>query len=210
MSRGLSFYLRPLLRSARSFLTHASKKGNGSKPGSAFGHHAEKLLRGTAVPGATDAFSRRPLSRAYRLFIGPISKGSSGSICHLRKAVGEWPLFAQLRRPLSAQVAAQFAAGGHVMGAVRGECRRRSRGRVLRPGRRESMASEACPVCCLILNVETPARDALVAKPARRLFEACPGGLDGLPHPCDNSMPSPGPTTWPAKRLPAQSRFPTP
>jgi hypothetical protein len=32
------------------------------------------------------------------------------------------------------------------------------------------MASEACPVCCLILNVETPAPVALVAKPARRLF----------------------------------------
>jgi len=31
------------------------------------------------------------------------------------------------------------------------------------------MASEACPVCCLILSVETPARVALVAKPARRL-----------------------------------------
>jgi hypothetical protein len=27
-----------------------------------------------------------------------------------------------------------------------------------------------CPVCCLILNVETPARVALVAKPARRLW----------------------------------------
>jgi hypothetical protein len=32
------------------------------------------------------------------------------------------------------------------------------------------MASEACPVWHLILNVETPARVALVAKPARRLW----------------------------------------
>ena len=29
--------------------------------------------------GATDAFSRRPLSRAFRPFIGPILKGSKGS-----------------------------------------------------------------------------------------------------------------------------------
>ena len=36
------------------------------------------------------------------------------------------------------------------------------------------MASEACPVCCLILNVETPARVALVAKPARRLWPEYP------------------------------------
>ena len=41
---------------------------------------------------------------------------------------------------------------------------------------RESMASEACPVCCLILNVETPARVALVAKPARRLWPEYPVG----------------------------------
>jgi hypothetical protein len=32
------------------------------------------------------------------------------------------------------------------------------------------MASEAWPVCCLILSVETPARVALVANPARRLW----------------------------------------
>src|SRR5271165_6794703 len=32
----------------------------------------------TSCPGATDVFSRRPLSRAYRPFIGPILKGSSG------------------------------------------------------------------------------------------------------------------------------------
>jgi hypothetical protein len=38
------------------------------------------------------------------------------------------------------------------------------------------MASEACPVCCLILNVETPARVALVAKPARRLWPEYPVG----------------------------------
>src|ERR1700690_163342 len=38
------------------------------------------------------------------------------------------------------------------------------------------MASEACPVCCLILNVETPARVALVAKPARRLCPEYPAG----------------------------------
>jgi hypothetical protein len=38
------------------------------------------------------------------------------------------------------------------------------------------MASEACPVCCLILNVETPARVALVAKPARRLWPQYPVG----------------------------------
>jgi hypothetical protein len=34
--------------------------------------------------GATDAFSRRPLSRAYRPFIGPISKGTSGSNLRVR------------------------------------------------------------------------------------------------------------------------------
>src|ERR1700729_2592744 len=38
------------------------------------------------------------------------------------------------------------------------------------------MASLACPVCCLILNVETPARVALVAKPARRLWPEYPAG----------------------------------
>jgi hypothetical protein len=38
------------------------------------------------------------------------------------------------------------------------------------------MASEAWPVCCLILNVETPARVALVAKPARRLWPEYPVG----------------------------------
>jgi hypothetical protein len=39
------------------------------------------------------------------------------------------------------------------------------------------MASEACPVCCLILNAETPARVTLVAKPARRLAYALGYGL---------------------------------
>ena len=34
---------------------------------------------GRTAPSATDAFSRRPLPRAYRPFIGSISKGSSGS-----------------------------------------------------------------------------------------------------------------------------------
>jgi hypothetical protein len=38
------------------------------------------------------------------------------------------------------------------------------------------MASEACPVCCLILNVQTPAQVALVAKPARRLWPEYPAG----------------------------------
>ena len=38
----------------------------------------------------------------------------------------------------------------------------------------KSIASEACPVCRLILNVETPARVALVAKPARRLWPEYP------------------------------------
>jgi hypothetical protein len=36
------------------------------------------------------------------------------------------------------------------------------------------MASEACPVCDLILRVETPAWTALVAKPARRLWPEKP------------------------------------
>jgi hypothetical protein len=43
------------------------------------------------------------------------------------------------------------------------------------------MASEACPVCCLILSVETPARVALVAKPARKLWPEYPAGSNPNP-----------------------------
>jgi hypothetical protein len=35
-----------------------------------------------------------PLSRAFRSFIEPILKGSNGSIWPVRRAVGEWPVFA--------------------------------------------------------------------------------------------------------------------
>ena len=42
----------------------------------------------------THAFSRSPLSRASRPFIGPILKGSKGSIWPVRQAVGERPPFA--------------------------------------------------------------------------------------------------------------------
>jgi hypothetical protein len=40
------------------------------------------------------------------------------------------------------------------------------------------MASEVCPVCCLILNVETPARVALVAliRSGRRVSRGYTGG----------------------------------
>jgi hypothetical protein len=50
-----------------------------------------------------------------------------------------------------------------------------------------SIASLAWPVCLLILNVETPACTALVAKPARRLWPEKPVGLnDGF----NESLPS--------------------
>ncbi len=66
------------------------------------GGHAmdRQLMRMTAdrLFGATDAFSRRPFSRAYRPFIGPISKGSSGSSSPVRQAVDQWPLCAQNRK----------------------------------------------------------------------------------------------------------------
>jgi hypothetical protein len=39
-----------------------------------------QLVSGTVASGATDAFSRRPLSRAYRLSIGPISRAAQGRI----------------------------------------------------------------------------------------------------------------------------------
>jgi hypothetical protein len=45
------------------------------------------------------------------------------------------------------------------------------------------MASEVCPVCCLILNVETPARVALVAlisvrsKSLKRIYWRRPAAL---------------------------------
>jgi hypothetical protein len=42
----------------------------------------------------TYAFSRSPLSRAFRPFIRPISNGRKGSICPVRQAIGGWPLFA--------------------------------------------------------------------------------------------------------------------
>ena len=48
----------------------------------------------TAANGATYAFSRRPLSRPYRPFIGRILKGTFGSNLNIRHAAGQWPLFA--------------------------------------------------------------------------------------------------------------------
>src|SRR5271166_7070260 len=44
--------------------------------------------------GATVAFRLRPQSGAHRLFIGATAKGRSGSICPVRQALGERPLFA--------------------------------------------------------------------------------------------------------------------
>ena len=66
-----------------------------------------------------------------------------------------------------------------VIGAAREEPLLRSRGIVRPPGRSgRAMASLACPVCCLILNAETPARVALVAKPALRLWPECEHALE--------------------------------
>ena len=48
----------------------------------------------TAANGATYAFSRRPLSRPYRLFIGRTLKGSKGSNSPVRQAVGGCPVIA--------------------------------------------------------------------------------------------------------------------
>jgi hypothetical protein len=53
----------------------ADPAGGGARAGSEF-------LRGQRMPAASsaiDAFSQRPLSRAYRPFIGAILKGSKGS-----------------------------------------------------------------------------------------------------------------------------------
>jgi hypothetical protein len=52
-------------------------------------------------PAAIDALSRSPLSRAFRPFIGSILKGSSGSICPVRQAVGGCPVSAHSGRPES-------------------------------------------------------------------------------------------------------------
>src|SRR5271166_130662 len=56
-------------------------------------------LRMVGLGSAADAFSQRPLSRAFRPFMGPISKARLGSISLAREAAGECPLSAQSRRP---------------------------------------------------------------------------------------------------------------
>ena len=58
-----------------------------------------KLLPGRSGRGATLAFSRRPLPRAYRPFIGPILKARLGSTSPVRRAVGQRPVFAPTCRP---------------------------------------------------------------------------------------------------------------
>jgi hypothetical protein len=49
---------------------------------------------------ASDAYSRRPLSRASRPFKGPILMGRKGSIWRVPRAIGERPVFAHCCRPL--------------------------------------------------------------------------------------------------------------
>ena len=56
---------------------------------------------GTAAIGATDAFSRRPLSRAYRLFIGPISKAAQGRFDPFAQPSANGRSLARSGRPVS-------------------------------------------------------------------------------------------------------------
>ncbi len=51
------------------------------------GTHALQSVSGTLAHGATHAFSQRPLSQAFRPFIGPILKGSKGSIGDIQSFV---------------------------------------------------------------------------------------------------------------------------
>ena len=71
------------------------------------------LTRNTAS-GATHAFNRRPLSSASRPFIRPIWKGSKGSILPGHHAVGEWPLFAHLRRLSMSRIDELCSLMGHM------------------------------------------------------------------------------------------------
>jgi hypothetical protein len=55
---------------------------------------------GTAVPGASCAFSQRPFSHASQPFIASNLKVAFVSIWPIRQAVGEWALFAHPDGPL--------------------------------------------------------------------------------------------------------------
>ena len=88
---------------------NCAQHGHGVTPDPAVTSNSDETLKKeretfyraeTSPVGATDAFSRRPLSSASRSFALLILRGSNGSIPLVRQVVGGRPVFAHLR-PLS-------------------------------------------------------------------------------------------------------------